>query len=238
MTRVARILMLLIAAAVAACSGLSRIRDKAGVEVRYAGNVELDDGDLDDALIRFFQDFSKSKFEKSAVDDGAFDLERAYLDAGFPAAKVTYRYEERAGAKPLATFVIDEGPRAALSKVDVAGALAMNASEVEAFFAPQATGLFEASQRWYVESRAKAGSDDAQAAYEARGYLDAQVAVAKVEFDAASDPVRAHNRTPPHAAAPPTPGDRAARFATAHRAAHPHADYPRSLPQTMRLSRR
>ncbi len=192
MTRAARILTLLLAAVTAACSGLSHIRDKAGVQVRYEGNSELDDGDLDEALIRFFQDFNKSKFKKSAVDDGAFDLERAYLDAGFPAAKVTYRYDEREGEKPLATYVIDEGPRAALSKVDVAGASALKASEVEAFFAPPATGLFEASQRWYVESRAKSGADDAQAAYEARGYLDAQVSIAKVEFDAPRTHVTLH----------------------------------------------
>ncbi len=192
MTRTTRILAIVLALGLAACSGLTSIRQRAGVEVQYEGNSELGEGDLDDALLRFFQDFDKSKFKKSAVDDGAFDLERAYLDAGFPAAKVSYRYEERAGAEPLATFVIEEGQRAALSQIDVTGANALSAKEVEAFFAPVATGLFEASQRWYVESRAKAAVDDVQIAYDARGYLDAQVTIAGVEFDAERKNVTLH----------------------------------------------
>ena len=196
MTQPARILaivsVLVLALAAAGCAGLSSIRQRAGVEVQYEGNSELGASDLDDALLRFFQDFDKSKFKKSAVDDGAFDLERAYLEAGFPAAKVSYRYEERDGKKPLATFVIDEGPRADLSKIVVTGASALSAKEVEAFFAPPATGVFEASQRWYVESRAKAAADDVEVAYEARGYLDARVTIAQVEFDPEREHVTLH----------------------------------------------
>jgi outer membrane protein insertion porin family len=174
------------------CNSLSDLREKAGVEVRYEGNEELDVGDLDRALKRFFQDIDKSRFKKSAVDDGAFDLERAYLEAGFPDAKVRYRYEERPGQEPLAVFLIEEGPRASLEEVKITGNQAVSKKDIEAFFAPRATGLFEASERWFVESRVRVAGETVQAMYQARGYLDAQVAIERIEFDATRTNVTVH----------------------------------------------
>lgn len=164
------------------------------VEVRYEGNQYFDDGDIDDILTRFFKDFGDARFKKSAVDDAAFDIERAYLATGHPHVRVEYTYEERAQKLPLAVFTIVEGLRVEFGGAKFEGATAFSRRELRDFFTPPATGLFEESQSAYVEDAVKASANELELAYTTRGYIEARVEIERIELDAAGTRATAHVR--------------------------------------------
>ncbi|MBL8859908.1 MAG: outer membrane protein assembly factor BamA [Planctomycetes bacterium] len=187
MTRLAHTLLRLVvlvssACALHSCGLLRSARVLHGVEVRYEGNAAFDTGDLDDVLKRFYKDFESARLKKSAVDDAADDIERAYLAAGHPRVAVTYTYDGDAVPKPLAVFHIVEGPHVEFDSVTFQGATAFTRKELEAFFAPPVSGLLEESRSDYVEASVNSAADELELAYTTKGYLQARVVVADTDF--------------------------------------------------------
>lgn len=176
------------------CGLLGLDRPERTLDVEYAGHEAFSERELDRILARFFKDFPDSRFKKSAVDDAAFDLERAYLAAGYPRVRVQYAYTEDGRARPLAAFAIDEGPHVELVGVTFEGASAFRTSELEAFFAPPVTGLLEESRRDYVQSSVKAAAVELELAYQSRGYLAALVEIRAVELDPSETRATVHVR--------------------------------------------
>lgn len=189
-----RVLALALFVACGACGVLGIDTTEKPLEVRYAGNDAFSDGELDDVLDRFFKDFADARFKKSAVDDAAFDIERAYLAAGYSHVRVDYTFDEAGREKPLATFTIEEGPRVEFAGVTFRGASAFTAAELQAFFTAPATGLFEESRTAWVESDVRSAASELELAYATRGFIAARVEVERVEFDADRTRATAHVR--------------------------------------------
>lgn len=197
--KLVHVLLALFLFACTACSVLRGAGEDRTVEVVYQGNSELSDSDLDDALLRFYQDFGAAKLKKSAVDDAAYDLERFYQASGFPFVVVRYSYSDPAegvvaaaaatdsasskAPLPRAVFEIQEGPRTVLTDVRFTGNANVPAKTLESFFTVEAAGLFEDTTRWYVDSDVRSKIEKIADYYEARGYLDFTAAPPRVEFD-------------------------------------------------------
>lgn len=178
--------------ALAACGALGSSKHSAAIEVRFEGNQQVSSSTLEAVLERFYLDFDAARFKKSAVDDAAYDLERSYLNAGYPNVGVTYTYEERADSKPLSVFKIVEGPHADLARVEFTGNKAFSKRALEAFFEPPTPGLLEESTRNYVESNVKASIDEVTLAYQTRGYLEVAVDLVRVDFEDAGTRATVH----------------------------------------------
>lgn len=191
-TALRRVLALAALVACGSCGLLGIDTTPRPVEARYVGNEALSDSELDDVLERFFKDFKDARFKKSAVDDAAFDIERAYLAAGYPHVRVDYTYAEPADAKPVAEFTIAEGQHVEFAGVKFEGATAFDRDELEAFFAAPATGLLEASRSAYVESEVKSAANELELAYATRGYIEAHVEIARIELSADGTRATAH----------------------------------------------
>ncbi|MDZ4772000.1 MAG: BamA/TamA family outer membrane protein [Planctomycetota bacterium] len=187
-----RTLVLALGLVICGCSALRKTPRT--LEVRYVGNEALSETRIDTVLERFFKDFADARFKKSAVDDAAFDIERAYLAAGFPEVRVDYTFKEREAGLPLAEFTIHEGQSVEFEEAVFEGATAFSKSELEAFFAPPTSGLLEESNSAYVESNVKAAANELELAYTTRGYIEARVEIERVDLGPDGSQATAHVR--------------------------------------------
>ena len=112
----------LVVSFLAACGGAQKIRTGDGkrVQVTIEGNDSFDDETLIEGLSLTRLSAAGQGFDPYIV---ALDEDRVrgfYLVHGHFAAEVSSRFEERDGVIEV-VFIVDEGPRAKLTRIDVAG---------------------------------------------------------------------------------------------------------------------
>ena len=136
------------------------------------------------------------KWARSAVDDGAFAIERFYASQGFPSARVAYEFARDPEQVERAIFNVVEGPRVALASIRIEGATSLNRKTLENLF-PEVPRLLigeadtEAELKlpgvgppWWVESALESAAGDLEDYYYRNGFLDVRVAQPRATLDA------------------------------------------------------
>lgn len=116
------------------------------------------------------------------LDDAAWILEDFYRGQGFPSATVVVRpAPPGAEVDPRPTLVIDEGVRALLAGVEIAGNTVFSSADLAGLVGGPFVSLF-GTDRWYVENELATAADAMRRAYNGKGYLRMSVAPPQVRF--------------------------------------------------------
>lgn len=150
------------------------------VELRYEGLQAFSRNDLEKAAVDELSDLEKYGFRRAEVDDAAFVMETYYQSHGYPFARVRYRYEVDHD-KLLATFLIQEGPYTYVESIDFGGNKVFSTEEIHSFFLSGNTRE-PGEDAIYVESIVADADKGLLSAYQARGYLGAQISKPEVQF--------------------------------------------------------
>ena len=162
-------------------------------EMNIEGNGSVSTRDLRRQIVLDLNDYAESKFEPAYIDDAAFGIEQHYRGIGYAFAKVEYQIDANHGVR----FLVQEGPRTRLSWVEPSGLSAtpeLDSRDIATFFEGPRSGWMGTGDPVYVASRVKSAPGRIEAEYVARGFLDARVQPAEVEFDAerANAGIRVH----------------------------------------------
>ena len=84
------------------------------------GNSNFSEKSLLKAAASEMQMFEQRGFRKADIDDAAFQMRAAYLQAGFAFAFVEYSYEQQANLLNV-TFKVEEGPQVFIDRIDFKG---------------------------------------------------------------------------------------------------------------------
>jgi len=135
----------------------------------------------------------QSQWTHSAVDDGAFAVERFYASQGFAFATVGYELEADAKGRERARFLVEEGPRVALRSLRFEGLRSLRGERLEGFFPRVGRSgdslSFEREAQdtgppWWVESELADACMALEDHLYRSGYLDARVTPPHTSFDA------------------------------------------------------
>ena len=138
----------------------------------------------------------QAQWTHSAVDDGAFAIERFYARQGFAFATVRYELAPEAGGRERASFFVDEGPRVALNTLRLEVATPMPGELLDGFFprvdrsaerrnvAREPNADADLGPPWWVESELVGGCRALEDHLYRSGYLDVRVADPQTTFDA------------------------------------------------------
>ncbi len=149
--------------------------------MRFDGARSFPSDQLREVVATEVGDAVKDAWTRSAVDDGAFALERFYASEGFGFAHVDWEITHADTGKDRAMFRIEEGPRVVLQSLGFEGAKAMRRETLESFF--PAIPKADSGVAWWVESELEGDAKDLEDYYYKSGYLDARVFAPKSAFD-------------------------------------------------------
>lgn len=135
------------------------------------GNSHFAEKDLLKAAAAEVEMFKQRGYRKADIDDAAFQMRLAYLQAGFAFALVDYTYEQK-GNVIRVQFNIEEGPQVFVQRVDFAGNLRIKTDRLLEFF-PQLTGHQGISPKMiFVEAEVKDAVSRIKDYYRGEGYVD------------------------------------------------------------------
>ncbi len=150
----------------------------------FEGNRHFSIVELSNQIAVSLQDLAGERDPRAAVEDAAFDIEVFHREAGFATCRVEWSVEGR-GEAARARFVIHEGPRVTIAKVELPGRPedAPPAKGLAAFLGRRTLGFFGAGEALFVEADVVAGVRGIEASLRERGWLEAAVAEPEIEFD-------------------------------------------------------
>ena len=119
--------------------------------ITIKGNSHFTEKDLLKAAAAELQMFEQRGMRKADIDDGAFQMRSAYLQAGFAFAFVDYVYEQK-DERIEVTFEVEEGPRVFIEKINFAGNEQIGTHTLLDFFTESASLLGRQQNRIFVES--------------------------------------------------------------------------------------
>jgi outer membrane protein assembly factor BamA len=180
-----RRLLVLSALVLAACASTAQpddAVDAARGHVRFEGIRDLGERGLRRAIALDLADWEQSGFERSVIDDAAFQLELHYRANGFAFAKVEYDAQE--GSRD-AVLRVTEGPRVRVRGVNVRGLDVpggLEASAAASYFDGGRTSLLGTDDPLFVQTVVDSARGQLRAEYRARGYRDVEVDAPVVTF--------------------------------------------------------
>jgi len=149
--------------------------------VIFRGNEALGDLSLRKAALDELTSFDQQGQRRSDVDDAAFQMELAYRKAGYALATVDYSIEQVEG-KFTVTFVIHEGPRVILRRIEFIGNTAVDAAKLLAFFEGEKRGSLGQGRLLFVKSEIQTAVSQIRDFYIMQGYRDVVVAEPRSSF--------------------------------------------------------
>ncbi len=167
-----------------ACAIFGGKPESDALDLTLHGNTAFTERQLLRVIAPQLEDFERTEYRKSAVDDMAYELERHYNGEGYPFTSITYEFEEAraAGGKSRAALAIDEGPRTKLGDVTFEGNLAIGDKTLREFFAPSSRRVWEKAHDFYVEGHVSSALSEIAREYLARGYVDVAISDPVVTF--------------------------------------------------------
>lgn len=187
-----RIWILLLALVAGACksSGASSLPFLGASEedewsLGFTGNASVSDHELRAAIAARIRAFRGEGISKPGIDDAAYEIEVYYREQGYAQAYVDYEWREEEGDEVHAEFLVDEGVRTTLVRLELIGAESYPSGELRAFFPPVASdaGESDPAASPYVRPRLVEGVEAMRAFYRQSGFLKAVIADPVVVFD-------------------------------------------------------
>ncbi|HUR28616.1 MAG TPA: BamA/TamA family outer membrane protein [Planctomycetota bacterium] len=161
-----------------ACTSLGK-EELALPPVAFEDASTFSDGRLREIVAAEVGDAVKGEWQRSAVDDGAFALERFYASEGFAEASVAYDIVPAENGPAKAVFHVVEGPRVRLESITFDDVPWPSSELLESFFPkPSRRG-----DVWWVEAQLESAARDLEDYCYKNGYLDARVARPQTTFD-------------------------------------------------------
>ena len=149
--------------------------------ITITGNSHFTEKDLLKAAATELQNFKQRGYRKADIDDGAFQMRAAYLQAGFAFAFVDYKYEKKDKFLQV-TFEVEEGPQVLIEKIIFAGNKLIRTDRLLGFF-PETKGLLGRQQnRIFVESEVKDTLSKIRDYYRGEGFADVAVKTPELSF--------------------------------------------------------
>jgi len=138
------------------------------------GNFRFSEKDLLKAATAELQIFEQRGNRKADIDDAAFQMRSAYLQAGFPFAFVDYTYEQQANLVNV-TFKVEEGPQVFIDRINFTGNSDIQTTTLLSFF-PETSGRWGWQQEMiFVESEVKTAVSKIRDYYRGEGFKDVNV---------------------------------------------------------------
>jgi len=145
------------------------------------GNSYFKKKDLLKAAATELQMFEQRGYRKADIDDGAFQMRSAYLQAGFAFAFVDYTYKQQSGRVNV-TFKVEEGARVFIEKIHFAGNKNIKTATLLDFFSTKA-GPWSGKQKMvFVESEVKNAVGRIRNYYRGEGFKDVKVKSPDLSF--------------------------------------------------------
>jgi outer membrane protein insertion porin family len=185
------LLPLLLALIAGACQGsgtgplpfLGILDEGEGWSVRFEGNESMTAGELRGAIAARLRGFEREGISKPGVDDAAYEIEIFYREQGFDHAFVDYEWKEEGDGGVRAVFLVDEGARIQLERLELRGLESFGEEELRAFFPPGAGRSSEDPAPIFVRARLGEGVEAMRTFYRQSGFLEAKLADPVVTFD-------------------------------------------------------
>ena len=152
-----------------------------GYRVIFRGNEALSETTLRKAAVDELTSFAQQGQRRSDVDDAAFQMELAYRKAGYTLATVDYLIEQVEG-KFIVTFIINEGPRVTLRRIEFVGNAAVDAQKLLAFFEGEKKGSLSKGKLLFIKSDIQAALSQIRDYYIMQGYKDVIVGEPRFSF--------------------------------------------------------
>jgi outer membrane protein assembly complex protein YaeT len=156
-------------------AGTALAEERSGV-VRFRGNEAFDQAWLREEAKESLTSFSKTG-RRSDADDAAWQVENAYLDEGYASVEVRYDYV-RSEAGASVTYLITEGPRVLLERIDLLGDDELSEEDLMKFFE---AGGNQAGEP-FIASKIEEAARSVQNYYYGKGYIEAAVSNPLAEF--------------------------------------------------------
>jgi len=145
------------------------------------GNSYFKEKDLLKAAALELQLFEQRGYRKADIDDGAFQMRSAYLQAGFAFASVDYTYEQQSGRVDV-TFKVEEGPRVFIEKIQFAGNRNIETNTLQGFISAKSGPWGKQQKTIFVESEIKNAVGRVRDYYRGEGYKDVKVKAPALSF--------------------------------------------------------
>ena len=145
------------------------------------GNSSFPDNELLKMAAAEIQAFKQKGFRKADIDDAAYQMRSAYLQAGFAFASVDYAYEKTADSLRV-TFEISEGPQVRIGSLVFTGNSHAAADTLTGLIAGKNEADTAHDRKLYVQSSLKDGRNRIRDYYRAEGYADVIVDEPSLHF--------------------------------------------------------
>ena len=146
------------------------------------GNSHFPQKDLLKAAAAELQIFEKKGYRKADIDDAAFQMRSAYLQAGFAFALVDYAYEQKAGIVQV-TFKVEEGPRVFIERINFEGNINIQSDTLRGFFSESSGILGTQKKMVFIMSEARYAVNKIRNYYRGEGFIDVAVMNPDVSFN-------------------------------------------------------
>ena len=147
----------------------------------FRGNQALSERSLRDAAVNELTTFDEQGQRRSDVDDAAYQMELAYRKKGYAFAAVDYHIEQVAG-ELVVTFMVAEGPRVILQKINITGNAAYDMETLLPFFEEGQSGLFGQGQLLFIKANIASALSQVRDFYLSQGYRDVVVSAPRYSF--------------------------------------------------------
>ena len=145
------------------------------------GNSYFKEKDLLKAAAAELQMFEQRGYRKADIDDGAFQMRSAYLQAGFPFAFVDYTFVQQPDLISV-TFKVEEGPQVFIEKIQFTGNINIESSVLRSFFEGKSRLWGKQQRMIFVESEVKNAVGRIRNYYRGEGFKDVKVKSPDLSF--------------------------------------------------------
>ena len=147
----------------------------------FQGNKALSEAALRKAAVDELASFEKQGQQRWDIDDAAFQMELAYRKDGYAFATVDYEMQQNAKELEV-TFMINEGPRVIVRKIEITGNKKIGRKTLLSFFEEGKSGLFGQGKLVFIKSNIESAVSQIRDYYFSQGYRDAVVGDPQVLF--------------------------------------------------------
>jgi len=154
-------------------------------EVRFEGNNEISDRKLKEELGLINEDGEEIEFRKPLdykyLDELKAKIEELYLKKGYPGTEVYYTIERVSPTRAVATFVISEGKKANVCKIEIVGNKEVETGEIEDALATKPKSILKLRFNSPLSQlNLEEDVENIKELYYKKGYLDVEVAEPQV----------------------------------------------------------
>jgi outer membrane protein assembly complex protein YaeT len=143
-------------------------------KINFSGNSHFSENDLLKTAANELRMFEQRGYRKADIDDAAYQMRSAYLQAGFAFAFVDYTYEQEENYVRI-TFDIEEGPQVFIKEIVFTGNATVQQEILRGFLQQPSSFLRRKQGMIYTEAEMRDLVNMVRDYYQGEGYIDVKV---------------------------------------------------------------